>query len=359
MLVALLLTWGLCACTHYQLMFGSGAQGAVKDMPNISSAKMKALMKALLLGSAASWYAYHIGYLAIMGLIKLSILTFYLSFATHRTFRILVRISIGIVAAMSIVMIFILAFQCPKDPSYALSPAILRDRGAGRCLDLRIVFYSQAGFNIGSDLVILVLPMPLLFSLRMHAIKRFSLIAVFAVGLLVPIASGVRVWGLYLWANSGDLARYYGGYLIFWSQVEINTAIICASAPSFQPLLKRIFGELSWFQRSRGALYHYGGGHQSVAGPPVAEMTRHMSHGSSILQSPNRVYYSPKTSVQGECQTQVVIMNTSPEEGRIRDRIRELSRISSVYSQPLSARSACSTPTLPTHPSNLHTNGWV
>ncbi|KAJ4372974.1 hypothetical protein N0V83_003265 [Neocucurbitaria cava] len=55
----------------------------------ISPEKMEALAKHLNFGSAASWYAYHIGYLAIMGLIKLSILAFYLSFATHRTFRIL------------------------------------------------------------------------------------------------------------------------------------------------------------------------------------------------------------------------------------------------------------------------------
>lgn len=329
-------------------------------MYKISPEKMTALMKSMFRGSAASWYAYHIGYLAIMGLIKLSILTFYLSFATHRTFRILVRISIGVVAVVSIVMIFILAFQCPQNPSYALSPTILRDKGGGRCLNLKIIFYGQAGFNIGSDLVILFLPMPLFFSLRMHTIKRISLIAVFAVSLLVPIASGVRLWGLYLWANSGDLARYYGGYLIFWSQVEINTAIMCASAPSFQPVIKRIFGGLSWFQRSRGAYFHYGEGHHSMAAPPVAERVRSASpDSSSTLQLPSRIYYSPKPSLQGECHTQVAGMKTNLEEEQIRDQVHKFSRLSSVYSQPVSSRSACSTPTLPIHPSNLHANGWV
>lgn len=151
-----------------------------------------------------------------MGLIKLSILVFYLNFATQRTFRILVQISIVVVAAASTLMIFIVAFQCPKMPSYAFSSGILRDRGRGHCFDLRIVFYWQSGFSIGSDLVILLLPMPLLISLRMRTIKRISLIAVFAVGLLIPIASGVRLWSLYLWAHSGLHARYYGGYLIFW-----------------------------------------------------------------------------------------------------------------------------------------------
>lgn len=33
MLIALLLTWGLCVCNHYQLMFGSGAQGTPSMPP--------------------------------------------------------------------------------------------------------------------------------------------------------------------------------------------------------------------------------------------------------------------------------------------------------------------------------------
>jgi hypothetical protein len=128
-------------------------------------------MAYLFFGSAASWYSYHLGYLATLGLIKLSILAFYLSFATHRKFRILVYISIAAVIVVSIISIFILAFQCPKNPSYALSPAILYDRGAGHCFNLKIIFYWQAGWNIASDLVILVLPMPLLFPLRMRTIS--------------------------------------------------------------------------------------------------------------------------------------------------------------------------------------------
>jgi len=173
-------------------------------------------MAWVLFGSAASWYAYHIGYLFTLASVKLSILVFYLSFATQRTFRVLVHISIVIVASVSVAMILVVALQCPKDPMYALKPAILTNRGAGHCFDLRIVFYWQAAFNMVSDLVILILPLPLLFRLRMHTAKRLSLLAVFWAGLLVPIASGIRFWGLNLWANSGKMARYSGGYVIFW-----------------------------------------------------------------------------------------------------------------------------------------------
>lgn len=174
----------------------------------------------MIFGSSVSWYAYHIGYLLTLALVKLSILVFYLSFATQRTFRILVHISVIIVAVVSVTMILIIALQCPRDPKYAMSIAILKHRDRGHCFDLRIIFYWQAAFNMISDLVILVLPLPLFFRLRMHTAKRVSLLAVFCAGLLVPIASGIRFWGLILWANRyNDLnfLRYSGGYIIFWS----------------------------------------------------------------------------------------------------------------------------------------------
>jgi hypothetical protein len=167
-------------------------------------------------GGAAAWYAYHIGYLLTLTLVKLSILVFYLSFATERTFRILVRACIITVSIISAGMILCMAIQCPKKPRFALTAGMFDNRGPIYCFDMRIVVYWQAAYNIASDLVILVLPLPLLYRLRMHKVKRLSILAVFSVGLLVPIASGIRFWGIYLWANSGKLSRYYGGYLIFW-----------------------------------------------------------------------------------------------------------------------------------------------
>jgi hypothetical protein len=186
-------------------------------------------------------------------------LVFYLTIATQRTFRILVIISIGVVAIFSTVMIFINAFECPKSPSFALTPGIFIYREKEKCFELHSLYYSQAAINMFTDTAILILPMPVLITLRMPKLKRLSLLAVFSVGMLVPIASGLRIWGLYLWASSGDLSRYYGGYVLFWSQIELNTAIICASAPSLQPLFRHIFGDLSRFQRTRNAYYYYGG----------------------------------------------------------------------------------------------------
>ncbi|OAL02125.1 hypothetical protein IQ06DRAFT_346719 [Phaeosphaeriaceae sp. SRC1lsM3a] len=343
---AVLSTWALCACNHYQLQFGSGAQGGSKASANLSKEQLQEHMRHELVGSAVSWYLYHIGYLFTLAMVKLSILVFYLSFATRRVFRILVNICIGITVASSIAMILVVALQCPKKPQFALTPGILVNRRRVHCFDLRVVFYWQSGYNIASDLVILLLPMPLLFGIQgMHRAKRLSLILVFSVGLLIPIASGIRFWGLYLWATSGLLARYYGGYIIFWSQVELNTAIICSSAPSLQPLLKRAFHRLS---SSRDAYYYYGGGQNLPSPIPWPETTRlgHQRCDSiSGLQHPPSVY-DPKVRAETTVQSKPVVNDLTEEEKMIRARVRAFSSpSSSIYSMPISpAHPAFSTP---------------
>lgn len=127
------------------------------------------------------------------------------------------------------------------------------------CFNLTALYFSQSALNVFSDLFILVLPLPILIKLHMPTVKRICLLLVFSVGLLVPIAASFRLWILYLWHDAPpDVSRYYGGYILFWDAVELNTAIICASALSLQPLFRRIFGDLHTLSRNRSAYYYYG-----------------------------------------------------------------------------------------------------
>ncbi|CAI9627730.1 unnamed protein product [Alternaria burnsii] len=364
MAIALLFTWGLCACNHYQLFFGSGTKSNPKVPPTVSIVLLSTAISGVnmlnedlkatkeetdafweywLFGTVASWYAYHIGYLFIMSLIKLSILCFYLGFATQRIFRRLVITSIVVVVVIGIFCVFIVAFQCLENPSDALSPAILSGWGDGHCFDLRIVLYWQAGWSLGSDLFVLLLPMPILLALRMPRGKRLSVIAIFAVSLLIPIASGIRLWSLFLWANSGDFARYYSAYIIFWSQVEINTAIMCASAPSIQPLLKRMLNRIPCGRPSHSPSYYYGG-RTSLPWLTAVEMERNLWRNSiDVLESPTRTYCSSGCHANDQDHDQMSISHNTEEED-IRARVRALSCPQTVYLRPTSLSSICSLP---------------
>lgn len=284
-----------------------------------------------------------------LALVKFSILFFYLTIATQRTFRILVVISIFVVAIFSTTMIFINAFECPKHPSFALTPGIFVYREKMQCFELPSLYFSQAGINMFTDTAILVLPMPILVKLRMPTLKRISLLVVFSVGLLVPIASGLRIWGLYLWATSGNLTRYYGGYVLFWSQVELNTAIVSASAPSLQPLFRQIFGQLSRFQRTHNAYYYYGGQrtmteiHDGQTRPTV----NFVPLGGLI--TPDSVYLPAKRCTTSETENDLSLMREIDEEENICNRVRAFaSQRSSGQSQE---------PKSPARPRDILTSG--
>lgn len=116
------------------------------------------------------------------------------------------------------------------------------------------------------------------------------------------------------------------------SQVELNTAIICASAPSLQPLIKRAFHRLS---SSRGAYYYYGGGQYLTTLPPSPEATetRYTRRDSvSEVRLPAAVYV-PKATIQ----TKVTPTGLTEEEEMIRARVRAFSNPSSpINTGPIS-----------------------
>lgn len=160
----------------------------------------------------------------------------------------------GIVTAFTVSMVFVNAFECPS-PSDAWSPEILL-QDSGTCHDLHDIYYVQAGFNILSDIVILLLPMPVLYALPARRTKRIALISIFSIGSIAVLASIIRVYTLSLWSDPDADVPYAGAYILIWSQIEINLAIISASIPSLKPLLNRIFGDSATRPRSRRYQYY-------------------------------------------------------------------------------------------------------
>lgn len=334
---------------HYQCYYGTGTGAWPANWPMVRhSCRLSSLCSTNTLqpslefinevrqGSAKVWYAYQIVYLLDPALIKLSILVFYLSIATHRTFRIVTYITIGFVACMSTVMILVNAFECPHKPSLALAPDIFTERDKWGCFNLEKLYFSQAGLNISTDIFILVLPLPILVKLRMPTLKRISLLLVFSIGLLVPIAAALRIWALYMWATVPelDMQRYYGGYILFWDQVEMNTAIICASAPSLQPLFRAVFGELSRFQRSR-TYYFYGEGQSTMTQRTIGRRGSRPLEQDLPLESPASTYRPQKHEISDDIHNDVIVVREMDEEEEIRNRVRAFTaRPPSSHSQP-------------------------
>ena len=67
--------------------------------------------------------------------------------------------------------------------------------------------------------------------------RPVMLVLIFSGGGLAVIASAARIGALYNFQHSRD-PPYDGGYILLWSQVELNAAIISSSAPALKPLVK-------------------------------------------------------------------------------------------------------------------------
>lgn len=234
-------------------------------------------------------------------------------------------------------MVLVNAFECPHKPSLVVEEDIFRKRIEWKCFDLVRLYYSQASLNLLSDVIILLLPLPTLIRLRMPTLKRLCLLMVFSVGLLVPVAAAFRIWALHLWSGSGPVdSRYYGGYIIFWDQVELNTAIICASAPSLQPLFKRVFGELARFSRGRSAYYFYGygDGQNTMTQITIGRRGSRPFNQAVDLETPPATFYPQKQSIE-RVESDVILVQEVDQEEEIRSRVRAFAaRPQSVYSHP-------------------------
>lgn len=118
-------------------------------------------------------------YKITLNVTKISILLLYLRIFPQRWLRIGCYLILTLVVTYGLVSVFYSSvFQCtPVSKAYQKSLP-------GHCINVRKTWQANAGFNIASDLMILVLPMPALHSLQMSSKPKLGLIFLFGLGSL-------------------------------------------------------------------------------------------------------------------------------------------------------------------------------
>ncbi|KAA8911393.1 hypothetical protein FN846DRAFT_792269 [Sphaerosporella brunnea] len=235
---ALINAWGLGVSNYYHVYYGTGTHAAqITDYTKIIVPTLKL------------WYAYQLQYLLVLYFVKMSILCFYSRLSPKKGYRWCVYGLGVIITTYTIAMLFVNIFECPGDISRAWHPSFPQG-----CNNLVIVYYAMAAFNITTDILIFLLPLPTVLALQVNNRKRGALLLIFSIGSLAIIASIVRINALVKYQdaaqNAGDVP-YVAAYILIWTQVEINMAISSASAPSLKPLVTTILGG-STFQKSTG-----------------------------------------------------------------------------------------------------------
>jgi hypothetical protein len=204
-------------------------------------------MKEYVKGIMITWWMYRLSYVVALCFVKLSILYFFRSIASHRTLRHVVNGTIVFVGVYSFGATIAAAFQCrrPSDAwntdTYFAQFDDVPNPNAPKteCYDPTIYFLFTAALNLFSDVVILLLPIPTLLSLSVPLRQRLALVGIFSVGIMAIVASSVRMRVMTLWAASPWNSAIYGSDLLLWGQVETNSGIISASVPFLRLLFKR------------------------------------------------------------------------------------------------------------------------
>lgn len=108
----------------------------------------------------------------------------------------------------------VLCFQCkPVQKSW-------RPKTPGQCLPNDITFYVLAAITIFCDVVIFLMPIPLLAKVQINMRRKIALIAIFMLGLFTTICSVMRMVQIITIAKTGNSTM-----LVLWGTIEMNVGV--------------------------------------------------------------------------------------------------------------------------------------
>jgi hypothetical protein len=99
------------------------------------------------------------------------------------------------------------------------------------------VWYINASVNILTDLLVAIIPVRGIWSLQIPRRQKTALLGILTIGWFVCIVSGLRVYALHVFQQHPDDTTYYSAPTAYWSCIEANLAIVCASLPALKPLI--------------------------------------------------------------------------------------------------------------------------
>lgn len=183
-------------------------------------------------------------YQVTMGSIKISILTLYLRLFPHPTFR---RVLYGCIVVIVCLMLSTTAAVIggcrPVSAIWSL------DVHAGKCVPRWTLQLVISILGLVTDVVILLLPLPIILTLSMAKHKKLEVLGIFSIGSLAVVASAIRISTIHFLSTSQD-PTWDGYALSVWSAVELNIGMICASLLAIKPLFKSGKNRLTRYARS-------------------------------------------------------------------------------------------------------------
>lgn len=172
-------------------------------------------------------------YVLVLGLIKVSLILFYLEIFKTRRFVISAYVLLGYIILNSLIIFLMTLFMCRPINSFWS-----RDI-KGTCMDQQSLGYANSASAIFQDLMLLILPLVFIRNLQMKRYRKLAVGLMFAIGTFGCIATIVRLQALLAFKVSIDPTWDYVPVTI-WTEVELAAGFVCACLPSIRILVVKI-----------------------------------------------------------------------------------------------------------------------
>ncbi|KAH6651331.1 hypothetical protein F5144DRAFT_617914 [Chaetomium tenue] len=250
-LLALIFAGATCGGIIEQAIHGAGHH--VWDLdPNDTAS-------ALAWGRAA-WYGI-LFYSLSLCFSKIAILLLYIHLFAFKWARLAGQILFGIVVISHIYMTLVTFTACIPLYSY------WDFRVTEKYCHPQSIWWSSTGMHMVTDFLIFLLPMPVVWSIRLPRRQKYILSAVFGFGFIVCFISILRLLPLFRAQSDPDFT-YVAAELSYLTAVEVNGAIVCACVVTLKPFLSRFFPRL-WGSSAGSSSSSSGVGDHRYAGPPT------------------------------------------------------------------------------------------
>ncbi|KAI9838759.1 MAG: hypothetical protein M1838_004530, partial [Thelocarpon superellum] len=178
-----------------------------------------------------SLYAYLFLYSLCLYFVKLSLLVFYKQIFPSRGFRIAWYIVVAFNTLVTLTALLVAIFQCRPisgfwDKSFEST-----------CIDSYAFLLAEGALTITSDVIVLIMPMPMVWRLQISSRQKLALTGIFVLGSFVTVASIIRITTLGQVFTLDSTWNVYDPDI--WTVIEVNLAIVCACLPIMRPLLRR------------------------------------------------------------------------------------------------------------------------
>ncbi|KAF1918151.1 hypothetical protein BDU57DRAFT_514751 [Ampelomyces quisqualis] len=225
--------------------------------------------------------------------IKVSIILQYKRIFTLREMRIPLHIAMGICVAWGITTFFTSIFACV--PVNAFWHVL--EKANAKCLKHETLWFINAAINIFTDLMLAILPVKAIWGLQIHKRQKIALVGILTIGWFVCVVSTLRLNALVVLSKNPADQTYYSAAAAYWSAIELNLGIVCASLPALRPLVVKLIPGFS----TRNSSKSYGAGisaHKSRGYGPGSKATRSTTDGevNVKMESINGNAYSSRAN---------------------------------------------------------------